>query len=485
MLDLPNFYIMEIKFELSAKPLKATIIIADAELKCLKNYTFDKNETAYIKAELTGKEPKEMVFINRYESFFFLVKLADLSTPQGVEKMRLHGNKIFGQLKSLNQTEAHVDGVAAAPAALALAEGLALSAYQFEKYLSKPGKYQFKKISLAGKIDKKEVELLSNLVEGTFVARTLVNEPVCYLTAEKLSKEVEKLSKKAGFKFEYFTRKKIESLKMGGLLGVNKGSDDTPTFNILEYKPSKAINKNPLVFVGKGVVFDTGGISLKPSPSMEQMKGDMAGAAAVVGALYTIAKSKLPYHVIGLIPATDNRIDSKAIVVSDILTMASGKTVEVMNTDAEGRLILADALHYAKKYNPELVIDLATLTGAAVAAIGEYGIVAMGKNSDEQFAQLEKAGHDVYERLVKFPLWDEYGDLLKSNIADIKNIGGPKAGAITAGKFLEHFIDYPWIHLDISNALLDAPKGYRTVIGTGAGVRLLTRFVTNKLNKAS
>ncbi len=224
---------MEIKFELSAKHLKANIIIADAELKCLKNYKFDKKETAYIKSEITGKEAKDMVYINRYESFFYLIKLADMNTPQGLEKMRLQGSKIFAQLKGSNQTEVHIDGIVSAPAALAVAEGVALSAYQFDKYFSKPTKYQFKKISLAGKIDKKEVEYLSNLVEGTFAARTLVNEPVCYLTAEKLSKEIEKLSKKAGFKFEYFTRKKIESLKMGGLLGVNKGSDDTPTFNIL------------------------------------------------------------------------------------------------------------------------------------------------------------------------------------------------------------------------------------------------------------
>ncbi len=482
MLDLSKFFkIMEIKFELSAKHLAANIIITDADLKCLKNYQFDKKETAFIKSELAGKDGKDMVFINQYDTFFFLIKLADMATPQGIEKMRLQGSKIFGQLKSMQLHEVHIDGIVSAPAALALAEGLALSAYQFDKYMSKPAKYQFKKLSIAGKIDKKEIEFLSNLVEGTFVARTLVNEPVCYLTAEKLSKEIEKLSKKAGFKFEYFTKKKIESLKMGGLLGVNKGSKDTPTFNILEYKPAKSTNKKPLILVGKGVVFDTGGISLKPSASMEQMKGDMAGAAAVIGAIYAIAKSKLPYHVIGLIPSTDNRIDADAIVVSDILTMASGKTVEVLNTDAEGRLILADALHYAKKYNPELVIDLATLTGAAVAAIGEYGIVAMGKDSDVAYAELEKAGHDVYERLVKFPLWDEYGDLIKSNIADIKNIGGPKAGAITAGKFLEHFVDYPWIHLDISNALLDSPRGYRTVIGTGAGVRLLTQFVKNKL----
>lgn len=472
---------MEIKFELATRHLVSNIIIADAELKCLKNHKFDKKETSFIKSELSGKDAKDLVFINRYKTYYYLVKLTDINTPTGLEKMRLQGSKIFAQLKGQNQNEVHIDGIVSAPAALALAEGLALTAYQFDKYLSKPGKYRFKKITLVGKIEKKEVQYLSNLIEGTFAARNLVNEPVCYLTSERLSKEIEKLSKKAGFKFEYFARKKIESLKMGGLLGVNKGSDDTPTFNILEYKPVKAINKNPLVFVGKGVVFDTGGISLKPSASMEQMKGDMAGAAAVVGALYAIAKSKLPYHVIGLIPSTDNRIDGKAIVVSDILTMYSGKTVEVLNTDAEGRLILADALHYAKKYSPELVIDLATLTGAAVAAIGEMGIVAMEKNAAEEFAKLEKAGYDVYERLVKFPLWEEYGELIKSNIADLKNIGGPKAGAITAGKFLEHFVDYPWIHLDISNALLESSKGYRSVIGTGAGVRLLTQFVMNKL----
>lgn len=472
---------MEIKFELASKHLTANIIVADADLKCLKNYKFDKKETAFIKSEMTGKEGKDLVFINQYNSFYFLAKLADVNTAKGLEKMRLLGSRIFAQLKSLQQTEAHIDGIVSADAALALAEGLALSAYQFDKYLSKPGKYQFKKITLTGKIHKNDIEVLSNTIEGTFVARTLVNEPVCYLTAEKLSKEIEKLSKKAGFKFEYFTKKKIESLKMGGLLAVNKGSKDTPTFNILEYKPAKPVNKKPLVFVGKGVVFDTGGISLKPSQSMEQMKGDMAGAAAVVGALYSIAKSKLPYHVVGLIPSTDNRIDANAIVVSDIITISNGTTVEVLNTDAEGRLILADALHYAKKYDPELVIDLATLTGAAVAAIGEYGIVGMGKDSDNQWNELESAGMDVYERLVKFPMWDEYGDLIKSNIADIKNIGGPKAGAITAGKFLEHFVGYPWIHLDISNALLDSPKGYRTVIGTGAGVRLLTKYVTNKL----
>jgi leucyl aminopeptidase len=364
---------------------------------------------------------------------------------------------------------------------LSLTEGLALASYDFIKYFSdKKDKVLLQEIVISGKADKQELEHLNHLIHGTFICRDLVNEPVQYLTATRLSKEIEKLAKEAGFSFEYFGKKKIESLKMGGLLGVNQGSTEPPTFNILEWKPARAKNRRPLVFVGKGVVYDTGGSSLKTSAGMEQMKGDMAGAAAVIGAIYTIAKSNMPYHVVGLIPATDNRIDNTAIVPGDILTTYSGKTVEVLNTDAEGRLILADALHYASKYKPELVIDLATLTSAAVAAIGELGIVGMEKNASESFAELETAGWNVYERLVRFPLWEEYDELIKSSIADIKNIGGSLAGAITAAKFLEHFTSYPWIHLDLSNALISTSKHYRTALGTGAGTRLLVEFVKNR-----
>jgi len=212
------------------------------------------------------------------------------------------------------------------------------------------------------------------------------------------------------------------------------------------------------------------------------MKCDMAGGAAVGGAMYAIAKSKLPVHVIALVPATDNRPDGNAYVPGDVITMMSGKTVEVLYTDAEGRLILADALHYAKSLKPELVMEFSTLTGAAAAAIGQYGIVSMGKVNDATRAELEIAGNNVYERLAEFPMWDEYDDLLKSDIADLKNIGGPYGGAITAGRFLLHFTDYPYMHFDIAGpAFIKGNDSYRSKNGTGVGVRLITEFIKNRV----
>jgi leucyl aminopeptidase len=265
---------------------------------------------------------------------------------------------------------------------------------------------------------------------------------------------------------------------MGGLLGVNMGSPDEPTFTRLEWKPENAVNSNPVVLVGKGVVYDTGGMNIKTGNYMEDMKSDMGGAAAVGGAIYAAAMAKLPVHIIALVPATDNRVDGNAIVSGDVLTMYSGATVEVINTDAEGRLIMADALTYAKQYNPELVIDAATLTGAAHRAIGKYATVGMQAKAEEQFRKLQAAGDRVCERIVEFPLWDDYKELMKSEIADIRNIStGAEGGAITAGKFLEYFTEYPYIHLDIAgSALVNSRYGYRGTGGTGVGVRMLFRF---------
>ena len=312
------------------------------------------------------------------------------------------------------------------------------------------------------------------------MSRDLVNEPLSFLTAEQLGKEVQKMGKEAGFKTEVFNKAKIESLKMGGLLAVNKGSIDPPVFITMEHKPKGAVNKKPYIFVGKGVVYDTGGLSLKPTEGMATMKCDMGGAAAVAGALYAIAKANLPVWVIGLAPVTDNRPDGNAVVPGDVITISDGTTVEVLNTDAEGRLILSDALVYAQKHDPLFVVDLATLTGAAARAIGRYGIVALGTATDD-FDKLKVSGNQVHERLVEFPLWDDYSELLKSDIADIKNIGGITAGATTAAKFLERFTTYPWVHLDIAGpAFLDAPDAYRGKGGTGSGVRLLFDFIRTK-----
>jgi len=207
------------------------------------------------------------------------------------------------------------------------------------------------------------------------------------------------------------------------------------------------------------------------------MKLDMAGAASVIGAFYAIAKNKLPVNIIGLIPSTDNLVNSQAYVPGDIIKMHNGLFVEVLNTDAEGRLILADALSFAQNYEPELVIDLATLTGSAAVAIGTYGAVVMGTADESNFDSIIQSGNNVYERLVRFPFWDEYGELLKSSIADLKNIGGSEAGAVTAGKFLEHFTNYPWIHIDIAGpAILEKNDSYRTAGGSAFGVRLLYDF---------
>lgn len=364
----------------------------------------------------------------------------------------------------------------------AVAESLWLSSYQFEVYKSKKAPHSLESVDLVStrERDQRVIDLAILGAKATCIARDLVNEPLSTLTAEELSRRAVSLGKEHGFKVEVLHKSKIEALKMGGVLAVNAGSIDPPTFNILEYKPANPTNDQPIILVGKGVVYDTGGLSLKPTAnSMDFMKCDMAGAAAVIGAICGVASQKLDKHVIGLIPATDNRPGGNAFVPGDVIKMYDGTTVEVLNTDAEGRLILADALTYAKKYNPAMVIDLATLTGSAVAAIGSGGIVMMGTADESSKNQLKKSGETVYERLVEFPLWDEFGDMLKSDIADLKNLGPREAGAITAGKFLEHFTDYPWIHLDIAGpAWLHGASSYRGKNGTGTGVRLLIDFIT-------
>jgi leucyl aminopeptidase len=249
----------------------------------------------------------------------------------------------------------------------------------------------------------------------------------------------------------------------------------------MEHRPVRAINKNPLVLIGKGIVYDTGGLSLKPTPnSMDRMKSDMGGAAVVTGVMYVAAMLDLPLHIIALVPATENRPGENAYVPGDVIKMYSGSTVEVLNTDAEGRMVLADALHYAKKYRPELVIDFATLTGAASVAIGDVAMVTMGNADISIKTKMHQSGYNQYERLVEYPLWDEYGALIKSDIADLKNVGGPSGGAITAGKFLEHFTDYPWMHFDIAGVAHNTSgKDYRPTGGTAYGLRMMVDFLLN------
>lgn len=399
---------------------------------------------------------------------------------ENLEKLRVAGHTIRTRL-SRSAEKIFISGEG--EQALAVAEGLALSSYQFLKYFRDADKkrYALEEIGLLGDFGKKELNVLNNTIQAVYWARDMVNEPVSFLTATRLSKEIEKLGKKAGFSVDVLEKAKIESLKMGGLLAVNRGSTEPPTFTIIEYKPKKARNKKPIVLVGKGVVYDTGGLSLKPTAgSMDLMKSDMAGAACMAGTIYAAALNQLDVHLIGLIPATDNRPGENAYTPGDVITMYDGTTVEVLNTDAEGRMILADALSYSNKLEPELVIDAATLTGAAVVAIGTKASCMMGNADQQVLDALTKSGNAVHERVVQLPFWDEYLEDMKSSVADLKNIGGRYAGMITAGKFLEHFVKSPYVHLDIAGpSFLESAQDYKGKGGTGVGIRLLFNYLQN------
>lgn len=396
-----------------------------------------------------------------------------------LEDARLAGNELLGELRRYKIETVSIHNFCVENRALAFAEGLALGSYQFLKYFTKPAEKNLLEIRLTpDSASLADIVEVNALLDAVFLTRDLVNEPQSHFNSVQFADAVEAAAKVYGFEADIFGKEKIEALKMGGLLAVNRASQVPPRFCVLEWKPVGAKNARPVVLVGKGVVYDTGGLSLKPSEAMDYMKCDMAGAATVVGTMAVAAKTNLPIHIVGLIPTTDNKIGENALAPGDVITMSSGKTVEVVNTDAEGRLILADALHYAKKYEPSLALDLATLTGAAVRALGTQAICYMGNASKEVKNTLEESGHATHERLVELPLWKEFGDELKSNIADMKNLGSSNAGMITAGKFLENFVDYPWLHLDIAGpAFLRTANGYRTKEGTGVGVRLLYHFL--------
>ncbi|MCC9165658.1 leucyl aminopeptidase family protein [Pontibacter harenae] len=443
-------------------------------------------ELQYVQQQVSQKA--KLISLNRYLHRIYVVIQPDAKTDSTLkEGLRKAGYSLLKQVKADKVEELTIVDKTAKRAALYLAEGIYLSNYEFQKHKTKDVKPSPLKtiIVVDPELTEQDIAQLATVLEGVYIARDLVNEPHSHQTAHQLSEQFELLGQEAGFKTEVLDELKIQALKMGGLLAVNQGSEDPPTFTIMEWKPENAKNSKPYILVGKGVVYDTGGLSLKPTPnSMDYMKSDMAGAAVVAGTLYAVAKNKLPIHVIGLVPATDNRPGGNAVAPGDVITMFSGMSVEVMNTDAEGRLILADALCFAKKYDPALVVDLATLTGSAMRAVGKEGLVVMGTAGEEVMAGLKKAGDEVYERTVEFPLWDEYKEQLKSDIADIKNLGGPDAGHITAGKFLEVFTDYPWVHFDIAGtAYLHSEDAYRGKLATGSGIRLLYNFLSSQSEK--
>jgi leucyl aminopeptidase len=457
----------------------------------IKDYSQEENLVFLLNKKNTLSQEQDLIafeggqrFIESKEDFDY-IKLGTkniffVRDNQNEEKLRIAGHKI----RTILAKEAtSIAIVGKKDQALFIAEGLALSNYQFLRYFkdAETKKYALSQIGVYGKFEEKQILKLNNVLKAVFWARDMVNEPVSFLNATQLANEIETLGNEASFSVQILEKSKIEALKMGGLLAVNKGSIDPPTFTIIEYKPKKPRNKKPLVLIGKGVVYDTGGLSLKPTPSsMDLMKSDMAGAACMAGTIYASALNESDVHIIGLIPATDNRPGLNAYAPGDIITMYDGTTVEVLNTDAEGRMILADALAYSNKLNAELVITAATLTGAAVVAIGTKASCVMSNAKSKIVDQLIESGKVQHERLVELPFWDEYKDELKSSVADLKNIGSRYAGMITAGKFLEHFVKSPFVHIDIAGpSFLESTENYKGKGGTGVGIRLLTHFIEN------
>jgi len=368
----------------------------------------------------------------------------------------------------------------------AVAEGVLLADYRYDRYLPKDKPGQPVPLGRVGlMIDAKEstseaeaaISAALAICTGVCFARDLVNDPGNRKSPEYLAMAAVAMAEKGGIKARLLRREQMAELGFGALLGVAQGSEREPYLIVLEYQGGMA-EQQPIALVGKGVVFDAGGISLKPAEKMDEMKMDMAGGAAVLGTMLAAAQLKLPVNLVAVVPTVENMPSGTAIRPGDILTSLAGKTIEVLNTDAEGRLILADALTYVGRFKPRVVIDLATLTGACIIALGNQAAAILG-NHEGLIRQLLKAGERSGERFWQLPLWEEYAAQIKSDFADIKNTGGRPAGTITAAAFLQQFAgSYTWAHLDIAGtAWEDKGKPGQPKGGTGFGVRALIEYL--------
>lgn len=368
----------------------------------------------------------------------------------------------------------------------ALLETILISDYKFNKYKSKEDEKKTTEDEKELRVDFYDnfssdlIEEAEYIVNGIKITRDLVNEPANVIYPESLANKAIDLGKENGFKVEVFGDEEIEKLGMTAFLEVARAAQARPKLIVMRYMGGGE-NEEILALVGKGLTYDTGGLSLKPSNSMDTMKCDMAGAGTVIGAMTAIAKMKIKKNVIAIIAACENSIGANAYRPGDIIKSMSGKTIEVLNTDAEGRLTLIDAIHYAIEIEKaDKIIDIATLTGAVLVALGETTTGALS-NNDEFYNSFEKAARESDERLWRLPNFPEYGKLLESKIADLKNIGGKWGGTISAGMFLEKFVqDKPWIHLDIAgSAWADTAYSYYTPGGTGQMLRSLVYFLKN------
>ncbi len=365
---------------------------------------------------------------------------------------------------------------------LSVMEGLFLGVYKFDKYKSDKSSNRDVTVYLAG-ISGEYFNQLNRISEavkdGVYFARNLENEPANVIYPGSFILLVKERLKDLPFEFMEFRKKELEENNMGGILAVGGGSSKEPALFVAKYKPLVKGSGRDIALVGKGVTFDSGGISIKPPDNMGWMKADMSGAAVVAGTLLTAALLGIEHQITGIMPLAENMLDGSSMRPGDIVITSSGKSIEVDNTDAEGRMILADALHYASGLNPDQIIDLATLTGACAVALG-LTVAGLFTKDDQMAEGLYNSGLHTYERVWRLPMWDEYNTYNSSDVADVKNVGGRYGGAITAAKFLENFVDssIPWAHIDIAApSMMNSHNNYQKTYMTGFGVRLLTDYL--------
>jgi len=387
------------------------------------------------------------------------------------ERLRQAGGKAAARLKNLSVRKAALSTRLLGSGKMhpvSFLEGFLLSRYCFEKFKKDGAGAVDRFIVLSGQTLNREIRRTEVMVKAVNLARDLVNTPANHMTPSVLVRHARSLK---DVSVKVIDKKTAGRLGMGAYLSVARGSEEPPKFIVIKYKKK---NGPPLVLIGKSITFDSGGISLKPSKGMEKMKYDMAGGAAVLGVLQAVSALRLPLHLVAILPAAENLPGGSASRPGDVVKTVSGKTVEIISTDAEGRLAMADAIGYAKKLGPEAIIDIATLTGACSIALGNEAIAMMG-NDDALMKRVKRASDLTNEKVWQMPLFDEYGEYIKSDIADLKNSSGPAGSLVTAGYFLKEFAgSVPWVHLDIAGtAWTDKDRPYIRPGATGIGVRLL------------
>ena len=499
---------MNYKLEnINAKAWEGNLVFLYGDESAERALPLNRKELELVKSRRAEGGDKDFVEVfDRLPWRLYLVSFdSEREAADVQERLRCTAKKVLEMLTAHGDADVAICGEGTLPEEVAaFVEGLTLADYSFDRYMSKP-KHHLGTVTIDSIYMKpEELEASMRLWNRIFWCREWVNLPVADLNAPGFADELASIAADLeGVTCTVMDKKKIESLRMGGLLAVNRGSVDEPRFVVLEYNgissefgtrssefpgaatmtPNSELRtpNSPICLVGKGIMYDTGGMNIKTGDYMSEMKSDMAGAATMASVLFAAADNHLPVHLVALLPMTDSRLNGNAYTPDDILTMYGGTTVEITNTDAEGRLILADAIAYAvENYNPSLIIDAATLTGAAVRAISTFGIAVMQQNAERPLTMLKLVGNQVYERLVEFPMWREYDEMVKGKQADLCNSAcSPQAGTITAGKFLAHFAGkVPFIHLDIAGvAYFSKPQQYYRMGGSGYGIRLLYGFL--------